>query len=745
MSAGNANKFMRGQRELPGNVIHVLQNQGHEKESVRYSVQGDILADGDFGKTWLVLLDGLLVIVDEQQVIDQLSLSEIDRFHIEELFASACLVAESSAGDRCLIRYSKSRAHDFANLCRALNEMNEKGEIVIHAEEKNNICEKCGYPIAEKDGVCPRCVPNWSVLKRLLILLRPYEKRLYLVVICTFIAVAAQMIPPYITKKIVDDVIMVKDSSSLPLLIGIMLLAGVVYLLARWAIGIMSAWLSARLVSDLRTRLHLHLQKLKMSYFNKRSSGDIVARVMQDTTELQQFLIEGLPFMLVNGISFVVISIILLSLDSKLALIAFLPVPFLIVGVQWIWKHLRPLLYKRGRYRGEITSILGESIRGVRAVKAAGFEQARANHFDEYNEKFFHSLRRIMTGFVGFAEGSFWLMSVGVAVIWLFASIRLTGVADSLTLGDLLAFVGYIWLFYAPLQWFGVIMNWMNNAFAGAERIFSILDTEPEVYESKDSIQQADIKGEIEFRDVHFSYERGKEVLKGIDFHIREGEMIGLVGKSGMGKSTMINLICRFYQPESGHILLDGEPLERYRLQDLRHAIGIVMQDPFIFYGSIRENIAYGRPDASIEKIIEAAQAAHAHEFIVEKEFGYDTIIGENGVELSGGERQRITIARAILQDPAILILDEATSLVDSETEQTIQAAIDVLVKNRTTIAIAHRLGTLRNADRLLVVDDGKIVEQGAHDELLQAKGIYARLVKVQSELNALSAKAHIA
>jgi ATP-binding cassette subfamily B protein len=623
--------------------------------------------------------------------------------------------------------------------------MLNKGEIEILAEEENNICSKCGYPLADNENVCPRCVPNWSVLKRLLNLLRPYEKRLYLVIICTFIAVAAQMIPPYITKKIVDDVIMVKDASSLPLLIGIMLLAGVVYLLARWMIGAMSAWLSARLISDLRTRLHLHLQKLKMSYFNKRSSGDIVARVMQDTTELQQFLIEGLPFMLVNGISFVVISIILLSLDSRLALIAFLPVPFLVIGVHWVWNRLRPLLYKRGRYRGEITSILGESVRGVRAVKAAGFEQARADHFDEHNEKFFQALRRIMAGFVGFSEGSFWLMSVGVAAIWLFASIRLTGVADSLTLGDLLAFVGYIWLFYAPLQWFGVIMNWMNNAFAGAERIFSILDTEPEDYESKDSIQQPDIKGEIEFRDVHFSYDRGREILKGIDFHIREGEMIGLVGKSGMGKSTMINLICRFYQPENGQILLDGEPLERYRLQDLRHAIGIVMQDPFIFYGSIRENIAYGRPDASIEKIIEAAQAAHAHDFIVEKEFGYDTIIGENGVELSGGERQRVTIARAILQDPAILILDEATSLVDSETEQTIQAAIDVLVKNRTTIAIAHRLGTLRNADRLLVVDDGKIVEQGTHDELLQSGGIYARLVKVQSELNELSAKAHIA
>ncbi len=745
MSGRRIDQSMQYQPMLPDSVIRDLQNHGYAPESAEYLISADILADGNFGDSWMLLIGVKLVITDGQRVIEQLSLSDIKRVYIEELFASACLKAECREGDKCLLRYTKSRASDFANFCRVLNERIATGENVAVREEANTVCSQCGYPIAEKDGVCPKCVPNWSVLKRLLGLMQPYKSRLYLVVICTFIAVAAQMIPPYITKRIVDDVIIVKDASALSLLIGIMLLAGIVYLSARWIIGATSAWLSARLISDLRARLHLHLQKLQLSYFNKRSSGDIVARVMQDTTELQQFLIEGLPFLLVNGFSFIVISVILLSLDSGLALIAFFPVPFLIVGVHWVWQRLRPLLYKRGRYRGEITSILAESVRGVRAVKAAGFEQARADHFNEYNEKFFHSLRRIMTGFVGFSEGSYWLMSVGVAVIWLFASIRLTGADDNLSLGDLLAFVGYIWLFYAPLQWFGVIMNWMNNAFAGAERIFSILDTEPEMYDRADSIQQPHIKGEIEFRNVHFSYEKGKEILKGLDFHIREGEMIGLVGKSGMGKSTMINLICRFYQPDSGQILLDGEALDRYRLRDLRHAIGIVMQDPFIFYGSIRENIAYGRPNASIDQVIDAARAAHAHEFILDKEFAYDTIIGENGVELSGGERQRITIARAILQDPAILILDEATSLVDSETEQSIQSAIDALVKNRTTIAIAHRLGTLRNADRLLVVDDGEIVEQGTHDQLLQSKGIYARLVKVQSELNELSAKAHIA
>lgn len=732
-------------KKLPADIERVIISESFSVNELEYVVVSDLSVHGHFAETWVVLIANTLLVIDAEQIVERFSISEVKGVRIKELFSSASIVIETNDGEHCLVRYSKARTAGFVRFYRLLKLRLQGDHVLINQQSTTSSCKKCGYPLPEEDAACPRCVPSWSIFKRLIHLMSPYKSRLYLVIVCTFIAVGAQMFPPYITKKIVDDVILVKDASALTGLITIMLLSGVVYLIARWVIGAVSAWLSARLITDLRTKLHLHLQRLEMSYFNKRSSGDIVARVMQDTTELQQFLIEGLPFILVNGISFIVISAILLFLDTGLAIIAFLPVPFLILGVHWIWNRLRPLLYKRGRYRGEITSILSESIRGVRAVKAAGFEQGRANQFDAYNEKFFDSLRRIMTGFVGFAEGSYWLMTVGVAVIWLFASMRLTGAGDNLSLGDLLAFVGYIWLFYAPLQWFGVIMNWMNNAFAGAERIFAILDTRPEEYEHRDSIKNADIQGNITFKDVHFSYEKGKEVLKGIDFNIKHGEMIGLVGKSGMGKSTLINLICRFYQPDSGQIMLDAKPLDRYKLQDLRHSIGIVMQDPFIFYGSIRENIAYGRPDASIEKVIEAAKAANAHEFIVEKEFGYDTIIGENGIELSGGERQRITIARAILQDPAILILDEATSLVDSETEQEIQSAINMLVKNRTTIAIAHRLGTLRNADRLLVIDDGKIVEQGSHDHLLAADGIYARLVRIQSDLNELNAKAHIA
>jgi ATP-binding cassette subfamily B protein len=411
------------------------------------------------------------------------------------------------------------------------------------------------------------------------------------------------------------------------------------------------------------------------------------------------------------------------------------------MGGRWFYHRIHPLFHHLGVVFERLNTIIGESVNGIRVVKAFSRQKLRSGMFARVGEEAFRSITYAERSFLVFREGMFWVMQLGVAAVWFFGARQIGngGNASAFTLGTLMAFVGYIWLFYGPIQWFSVIFNWMTRSLASAERIFALLDSPGEKEPDPAAALLPRLRGEIEFREVRFSYERGKEVLKGVSFTIAPGEMVGLVGKSGAGKSTLINLVCRFWDPDSGTILVDGRDLREMDVSTYRRQVGVVMQDPFLFNASLLENIRFGMPDASFEDVMRAAQAAHAHDFILGKEDGYDTIVGEKGAELSGGERQRIAIARAILHDPPILILDEATSSVDLETEKKIQEAITRLVKGRTTIAIAHRLSTLRNANRLIVMDDGVLAEIGTHDELIAREGgIYAKLVKTQSEVNAM-------
>ncbi len=336
-------------------------------------------------------------------------------------------------------------------------------------------------------------------------------------------------------------------------------------------------------------------------------------------------------------------------------------------------------------------------------------------------------------------EPSFWAAmnftgSIGMILLWLIGGRHV--IQEELSLGTLIAFQGYMWMLYGPLEWLSQVNQWMTRAFTSAERIFELMDTIPESYDEKNAIPLPKMQGKVEFKDVEFGYDKSKPVIKGVNFSVKPGEMIGLVGKSGAGKTTIINLVCRFFEVNKGLLEIDNIDIKKIRLEDLRGKIGIVLQESFLFNGSIMENIAYAKPEATFEEIMEASKVANAHNFILAKPDGYDTIVGERGSRLSGGEKQRISIARAILHDPKILILDEATSSVDIETERQIQEAISRLVKGRTTFAIAHRLSTLRNADRLIVMDDGKIIEVGNHAELMQKKGKFYKLVQTYQDIS---------
>jgi len=726
---------------LPDEVLSILSPHMEKDEKILYAQHSDLTLDRRFGRTYLVVTKSRVAVADRDRLHVSLKLAPDTKVKVDELYGGARLVAETPDGERHLIYYTKAYVPEFSGLVHVINELAQGKQPPAPEETEPAYCRRCGAPLLERGANCTRCVQRLRVLRRLLGLLTPYRGKVALMICSTLLMVAAQMGPPYLTKMIVDEVIKGQDFARLNVLIGAMLGCGVLLLLTGITSGALMSWLGSRLVTDLRCRLHAALQRLQMNYFQRRESGELVSRVMHDTGELQHFLVDGLPYFLVNGFSFIVIACILLKLDLMLALLVFIPVPFLILGSGFFWRKLVPLFHKHGNQMSALHSILNESIYGIKIVKAFAQEQDRVDRFDSTSGKLFHTRFRIERTFIGFAEGMSWAMSVGVTAVWYFAASRIAHGDPKLTLGDLLAFIGYIWLFFAPLRWFTAVLNWMTHAFAGAERVFAVLDSQPEVYDAPDAVSLPRLKGDIAFQDVRFSYERGKEVIKGISFDIKAGEMIGLVGKSGAGKSTIISLISRFHDVDSGLITIDGYPVKRLKLEQVRRQMGIVPQDPFLFNASILENIRYGKPAASFEDVVRAARAAHAHDFILDKEEGYDTVIGEKGTSLSGGEKQRLAIARAILHDPPILILDEATSSVDTETERAIQEATAHLIRGRTVIAIAHRLSTLRNASRLVVVDEGQLVEIGTHDELLARDGHYAKLVKMQTELNKLAAE----
>ncbi|MHC4480476.1 MAG: ABC transporter ATP-binding protein [Planctomycetota bacterium] len=725
-------------RKLPEEIAERLREQLGPDEQIRYCLASDLTLERHFGEAYIAVTDRKVAVCDSESHHCTLELAEIDEVRVDELFGSGRLLAVMGGRETALIYYSKVCVPQFAVLCRVIADLAGGRQPHLPDDQERAYCPRCGAPLPERGESCPVCVPRLKILLRLLGVVRPYRFKFALLVAMTFVTVTARNTPPLICKQIMDDVIEPMNAAPLPWLIGAMLACAVVMFGAGYSSGRLISWLAARVVADLRNRLHAHLQRLQLNYFNRREPGQLVARVMHDTERLQGFLVDGLPWLLVHSVSFVAIAGVLLYLDWRLALLVFLPVPFLVGGGAWFFRRLTPLFHKYGSGTGVLHTILGESIRGIKAIKAHSQEERRTDQFHRPNESLFQVGYAIDRTFFGFFESMGFVMAVGTTAVWYLAARRLALGDPTVTKGLLIAFVGFAALFYMPLRWFGAVMNWLTRATAGAERIFSVLDSEPEVYDSPNAIAIPEMAGAISFRDVRFSYERGKEVIRGMSFDIAAGEMVGLVGKSGAGKSTIINLICRFFDADSGLITIDGHPIKEVKLTQLRTQIGMVMQEPFLFNATILDNIRYGKPEATFEEVVLAARAANAHDFILDKEDGYDTVIGEGAASVSGGEQQRLAIARAVLHDPAILILDEATSSVDSETERAIQEAIANLIEGRTTIAIAHRLATLRNADRLIVIDDGRIAEMGTHDELLTNGGTYARLVEIQSELSQL-------
>ncbi|WFB37097.1 ABC transporter ATP-binding protein [Kiritimatiellota bacterium B12222] len=577
-----------------------------------------------------------------------------------------------------------------------------------------------------------------AVIWRLLSYLLPYKKDLWLGGMAAVFLTALTLIPPRISGLMIDGIQKGMPITRLWTYMGILGAAYVLHTFFVWLRLRRMAFMGEHVAHDIRTQVYAHLQTLSLRFFTRKQTGSIISRCSSDTDRLWDFIAFGVIEVALSILMLLGLGTVLLALDWRLGLILTLPVPFILASFVMHGKKMQYIYLKAFRKWSDLTSVLSGTIPGIRVVKAFHQENRETKRFLHHNDECLNAFTQVHKVWTRFWPSlTFCFHCISLAV-YFFALPRLTGdTLPAISIGTFVTFLLYAGMFMQPLQTIGQMTRMMNRAVSSAHRIFEILDTEPHIPDTVDQIKIPRLAGKIQLEQIRFSYDGVRQVLKNISLELEPGEMVGLVGPSGAGKSTLIQLMVRFYDPTAGRILIDGHDLRELDIGSYRTQVGMVLQEPYLFHGSIRDNIAYGLDDANEGDIVDAARAAHAHEFICKLPQAYETMIGERGQTLSGGERQRISIARAILHNPRILILDEATSNVDTETERKIQDALDKLVSGRTVIAIAHRLSTLRRADRLLVMKDGELVESGTHEELLNIPdGVFKGLYDMQQELH---------
>jgi len=726
-------------------------------EEVRISVSSDMNMDGIFQDFWFLATDKRVLVFSSNhkksaELVHEIPLNDIQEVKLKNYTGNGILEIVTADKAIELLRFSRTALYknSIIELPQAIDLLREQNGQIIekksekHSQKHGGRCPKCGNIIPFWTDTCPHCLEKKTMLFRLFGYLKPYW---YVVVISFVLLLVTSVLnlgTTYITKPLTDMVFAPIDPAIKAdhvyrfhwLNIFVLLFIGMnvaVTSLGTLRTYLMS-WLGNKVILDLRTSAYEYLQRLSLSFYDKKETGRLMSRITYDTGNLQGFIVNGIQDFLFDALMLIGMSVVLFLTSWRLAALTLIPIPLMIFGTVVFGKKMHMAYHRVWRRMSSISAVLADTIPGVRVVKTFVAEQREISKFGKINFEFFKSsmhtakLNTLYFPIMGFAT-----FAGGIIIRWFGGK---DVIADDMTLGSLMLFMGYMWQFYGHVNGLTRLNQTLQMAASAAERVFEILDAQPEIDDKKDALELPPIQGNIKFENVVFSYDGEKNALDGVSFEVKAGQMVGLSGPSGAGKTTIINLLGRFYETTDGSIVIDGHDIRDVKVKSLRSQISVVLQEPFLFHGSISENIAYSNPESTRSEVISAAKAANAHDFIINFPDGYDTMVGERGVGLSGGEKQRISIARAILKNPRILILDEATSSVDTETESLIQKAIDRLVEGRTTFAIAHRLSTLKKADMLLILEKGKIAEMGSHNELLENNGLYKRLVDMQAELS---------
>lgn len=719
--------------DLPEKDKEYIESLGMKE--IVFCLPVDIDDAGRYKKSWTVASAERVVHICDGQLLSDFLLKDCKNFKAVTLSGNGILEVEKNGVPHVVTRYSMTYAAKYACFSDYLNKLTEGTSHPPEDNEDSNCCHKCGRTLPEGTRVCSACVNKVAVFKQLMVIAKPYWRWILLAVALFWCITGVKLVLPNLYGRFVNNFLLVKNPEMKALYLFIAAIAachladtGLAILRSR----VMNS-VGGGLARDLRQLVYAKIQALSINFLNQKKTGDLMNRVTHDTGIIQNF-IQGQSISAINEICTLIgICIILFVRNWRLALLLIIPVPIVFLLCRLIWTRIHLMYWKQWKIMNKANSILQDVLSGIRVVKAFGKEESEVMRFNEahqalaarmaYNEKMWNTVFPALGFIMGI--GHFFIMYYGGQLV----------LGQKMKMGDLVEFSQYASMLYGPLGWMTFLPRWFGEAMTAIARVFEVLDEKPEVMDSTHSAKHH-IRGEISFQNVTFGYKSHEPVLKDICIDVKQGEMIGLVGHSGAGKSTMINLLMRFFDANSGQILVDGRDIRDICQEDLRSQIGVVLQETFLFNGTIAENIKYSKPDASFEEVIRAAKIANAHDFIVSFPDGYDSKIGENGQRLSGGERQRIAIARAIINNPKILILDEATSSLDTDTEQLIQEALGRLVKNRTTFAIAHRLSTLKHADRLMVIDKGMKAELGTHDELIRKKGIYYNLVMAQRKMS---------